>query len=167
MPSLWRLSKHLTLDGKGGLKTPNRWNSRGYAIVYCARSPAGAILEILVHIDRSVFPDDYKLIEVHHPDSLSAEIVDENTLPEACNSSIRVTREIGDQWLKSKRSALLDVPSVIAPSTRNVLLNPVHPDAQQISTLKVLSFDLDPRLRPLTEDALSYREDGKLVLRDE
>jgi len=43
-----------------------------------------------------------------------------------------LTRTGGDQWLASKRSLLLRVPSAIAPETLNVLLNSAHEDARRL-----------------------------------
>ena len=51
---LWRISNHLSLAGEGGLRASGRWYSRGRRIVYCAQSPAAALLEILVHFEIDV-----------------------------------------------------------------------------------------------------------------
>jgi RES domain-containing protein len=40
--------------------------------------------------------------------------------------------QFGDQWLTSSKSALLCLPSVIAPEDTNALINPVHEDARPI-----------------------------------
>ena len=44
----------------------------------------------------------------------------------------RESREIGDEWLQACRTPLLRVPSSIVPLGRNILINPLHPDAKRI-----------------------------------
>ena len=43
-----------------------------------------------------------------------------------------VARAFGSRWLAGMRSAILFVPSVIAPMCQNALVNPLHPEAQRI-----------------------------------
>src|SRR5271166_3781436 len=56
------------------------------------------------------------------------------------------TVAVGDDWLASRRSAVLSVPSAIVPESRNLLLNPVHPDAERASIAAVRPFAFDGRL---------------------
>jgi hypothetical protein len=41
---------------------------------------------------------------------------------------------------------LAEVPSVIVPEEQNVLLNPNHPDARRVRSLKVRKWTYDVRL---------------------
>jgi RES domain-containing protein len=43
-----------------------------------------------------------------------------------------VTRELGTRWLQSRGSLALQVPSALSPAT-NLLINPQHPDAGQVT----------------------------------
>ena len=61
--------------------------------------------------------------------------------------STEATRAIGSEWLRSTRSALLRVPSVLAPATFNVLLNPAHSEAKQSVITNVLDYPFDLRLK--------------------
>ncbi|EQD34989.1 RES domain protein, partial [mine drainage metagenome] len=60
------------------------------------------------------------------------------------------TQKLGDQWLDAMTDVLLIVPSVVMPlpnaPDRNVLINHRHPAAASISIVRVVSFELDPRL---------------------
>ena len=57
------------------------------------------------------------------------------------------TAVIGNEWLASRESAVLSVPSVIVPSERNYLLNPRHPRFTAIiKTVREEVFSFDPRL---------------------
>ncbi|MEJ5978818.1 RES domain-containing protein [Novosphingobium sp. PS1R-30] len=58
----------------------------------------------------------------------------------------RASIAFGTEWVKSRRSLLLEVPSVIVPEERNLLINPVHPDAARVSARKVRKWLNDPRV---------------------
>ena len=57
-----------------------------------------------------------------------------------------VSRNEGSNWLKSGRTALLRVPSVIIGEEDNVMLNPAHPDSARIGAAKVRRFLYDHRV---------------------
>ena len=145
--TVWRVSNHATLDGGGGLRASHRWHTRGRRIVYCAPNPATSLLEILVHneVDVQDLPRTYQFLEIDLPESVSLETVDLNSLPD-WKSNREVTRQSGDAWLESMRSALLSVPCVIVPETWNILLNPRHRDSSLASIRRVHQHFLDPRL---------------------
>jgi len=146
--TLWRISRHPELDGAGGLRASARWHTKGRPIVYCAPNPATALLEVLVHneIDLDDVPANLRYLEIEASDALAAEDLDTSALAGSGPADLRATRGAGDQWLKSGRTALLRVPSVIVPATWNVLINPRHPDSAQIRVVRTISYSLDPRL---------------------
>ena len=145
---LWRISNHRTLDGRGGLETSARWHSQGRPIVYLAESVAGALLEVLVHLELTPIrlPKSYRLLKVEVPDGLSIETLSATELGEAWVSDETRTRTVGDQWLASKRSALLRIPSAIAPETFNVLLNSAHEEARRLKIVSHCEYPWDLRL---------------------
>ena len=75
---------------------------------------------------------------------VSPEIVRE--LPQGWRDDIALTRRLGDAWLARRRTALLEVPSVIVPRASNYLLNPAHPDAARCGVRETVDYPLDPRL---------------------
>ena len=131
---LWRISNHLSIAGDGALRTPGRWHTRGRRVVYCAQSPAAALLEILVHfeIDIQDLPVRYRLLKIEAPDDVQDESVSVDDLPTDRPERSEVTRALGDAWLAKGSAALLNVPSAIVPQTFNVLLNPAHQDAKRL-----------------------------------
>ena len=147
MPSLWRISNYQSLSGEGGLHFSARWHTAGRPIVYLAESPAGAMLEVLVHLelDETDFPRSCHLLEVSYPDELRMETL---KVGRAWRSSLSASRRVGDEWLRSGRSALARVPSVILPQTWNVLLNPEHADAKKVRMVRTIKAEYDPRLLP-------------------
>jgi RES domain-containing protein len=144
---LWRISRHRELSGAGGLRAPGRWHNRGAAIVYLAESPAGALLETCVHTSSNDVPPSYTLLALQTGESTSLETLDPNTLPANWIDHLKVTRDIGSEWLRSLRSALFRVPSALVPATFNVLLNPSHPDAAQIQIEAAHDFPFDLRIK--------------------
>jgi RES domain-containing protein len=146
--TLWRISNHTALDGGGGLRASGRWHTRGRRVVYCAPNPAAALLEVLTHaeIDLEDIPVTFRYIEIEAPDSTSAGAADIGTLGPEWKNDLAATRRLGDQWLRSGRSALLRVPSVVVPETWNVLINPLHPDSASIRFVRVHNQAVDARL---------------------
>ena len=149
MTTLWRISDFIDLSGKGGRGASARWHTAGRLIVYLADCPAGALLERIVHmtdmIEDAFLPQFYQLLKVAVPDELAIKPL--NTLaPTDWRKNIGFTRQIGDAWLASQETLLARVPSVIAPQTWNYLLNPEHPDANQVTVAEAIKEQFDNRL---------------------
>lgn len=142
---LWRISNYVDLSGVGGLRAAGRWHSQGKRIVYLADHASSALLEMLVHMDRDLIPPTYQLLRVAVPDDIVAGTVGPE-LPPDWRTQTMVSRDIGDRWLDSSASALLQVPSAISGQGANFLLNPTHPDAARISVAEVIQAPFDPRL---------------------
>jgi RES domain-containing protein len=145
---LWRISNHTTLGGRGGLLASARWHTLGRPIIYLAESPAGALTEVLVHLELAPdeLPRGYKLLKIDVPDDLVVARLAATKLPKRWKDELTITRTIGDKWLASRKTALLRVPSVIVPETFNVLLNPEHPAARRIKILPYQKYPWDKRL---------------------
>ncbi len=145
---LWRISSHATLDGRGGLIASARWHTEGRPIVYLAETPAGALLEALVYLelDPAHLPQSYGLLKVEAPDDLLTKTVAAGALPRNWITDQIATRTIGDEWLSSRSTALLRIPSAIVPETSNVLLNPEHADANRVQALWHADYPWDERL---------------------
>src|SRR5213593_1999454 len=114
---LWRISKRSTLDGRGGLFASARWHTQGRPIVYLAETPAGALLEALVHLELSpnAYPTHYALLTTEAPDGISMRTLGAADLLPDWFRNLITTRTIGDEWLASRSTLLLRVPSVIVP----------------------------------------------------
>jgi RES domain-containing protein len=146
MKELWRISNHHSLSGEGGLRYAARWHSVGRRIVYLAESPAGAMIEVLVHLElEEELPRKYTLLRVGVPDELPLE---EISVPksDAWKSNHTLSRSLGDEWLARRTTALARVPSAILPNTSNYLLNPLHRDAERIQIVASMRAEFDPRL---------------------
>ena len=144
---LWRISRHRDLTGSGGLRAPGRWHDRGLPIVYLAETPAGALLEACVHTSANDVPPTYTLLAVRTDDKTRIESLDMSALRLDWTEHLEATRQIGSNWLRSLRSALLRVPSALVPATFNVLLNPLHSEAASIHIESTYEYPFDPRLK--------------------
>jgi RES domain-containing protein len=151
MTTLWRISKYADLGGAGGRKGAGRWHTRGKPIVYLAETPAGAMLETIVHLmdldreERGNLPSTYDLIKVQVPDGISTKPL--NTLATiGWQNRMEFSQKTGDTWLTSMETALARVPSAIMPYTWNYLLNAEHPDARQVTIAEVIKERFDNRL---------------------
>jgi RES domain-containing protein len=113
-----------------------------------SESRALALLELLVHLTAEA-PDRYLLGGADIPPDLPVSTVLEDDLPLGWRTPLSIhqtaTRMIGDEWVKSGRSAVLSVPSVIV-AERNFVLNPAHSDFRRIAFLVPAPFEFDGRL---------------------
>lgn len=139
---LWRISDFLTLDGAGGMFVSGRWHSKGRLIVYAAESSALAVLEALVRMERDRIYDPFQLLRISASDDMAIERFPANIPPAKEVDS----RDWGDHWLASGRTALASVPAAVAPLSRNILINPVHPDAVAIHIEDHSRWPWDKRL---------------------
>lgn len=133
------------LSGSG---YPARWNSNGKYIIYTASNRALACLENLVHRTGEGLNKNFKLTVIDAPDYASIKKLQMSELPENWykTSGASACRAIGDKWIESGPSLLLNVPSAIICDESNVLINPVHPEFKEISVRKVVDFEFDKRL---------------------
>jgi RES domain-containing protein len=147
---LWRLCGRKFLSsafsGMGGMYAARRWNEKGNLIVYTATSRALAAIEYFVNLEPNQAPDDLVMLEARVPDA-EIEQLDLARLPKNWSEiDNRECQRIGTEWLKSKRSVGLKVPSVPVRGDWNVLLNPSHPNFRQVLIASQESFFYDERM---------------------
>ena len=142
---IWRISNYAELSGIGGTLAPGRWHSKGRPILYAAEHPALALLETLVHLDRSELPASFQLLGIDTPDALRSDAL---SLELSANwaQDEAGTRAAGDAWLRGRSSLLLRVPTALVPRAWNFLINPAHPDMPAASIASVDRAPFDARL---------------------
>jgi RES domain-containing protein len=109
-----------------------------------AESVALAVLENLVHMSRQDFPIGYVCVGAVIPDSMNT--VTEQHLRRRADLWELSSQDLGDWWIDSKESAVLEVPSSVVADEHIYLLNPAHPDFVRIVADPPALFHFDPRL---------------------
>lgn len=149
---IWRLTaaRHTNsaFDGEGARRYGGRWNRPGTRMVYCSSTLALAVLEVFVHLDPELAPPNLVAIPAVIPAGIDSELLEEASLPTDWRSypAPERLRDLGTNWVRSGRTAVLSVPSCIVPHELNVLLNPAHPDFSRIHPGKPEPFSFDPRM---------------------
>jgi len=150
--SAWRIDRRkwqkTSFSGAGAQLEGGRWNSAGVPVVYASRNLSMAALEKLVHLPT---PPPSKLLLIAFAirfGDVPVEIFPVKHLPKGWNRKppFAASQTIGDRWFEERRSAILQLPSVIIPSEANFLFNPAHPDFQRIVIASPRGFAFDPRL---------------------
>lgn len=101
-----------------------------------------------MHVDPLDAPDDLRLLTIELPDDIGIERVEVADLP-ARWIQVPAPDELaalGTDWLMSRRSVALSVPSAVIPIERNLLLNPRHPGIERVRVVDDTPFTFDPRL---------------------
>jgi RES domain-containing protein len=153
MPTVYRICKTkyaaTAFDGEGAFRYGGRWNSRGTRVVYVAGSLALAALEMLVHLGDDEMLLKYSFVAAEIAPDLILKIEDFRPLPANWNDSPApiAVQQIGDDWVKSAASAILEVPTSIVPLEKNYLLNPAHTDWVKIVLGDPQNFVFDERLK--------------------
>lgn len=135
------------ISGYGSFLYGGRWNSKGQYAFYCAECISLAVLEIVVNYNRSLSPllPDYYLAEIYVPDISIIEIGG-SVLKKGWAKDIEYTRYIGDEFLQSKTTMGLKIPSAVIPEENNFILNPSHEDFKKLKINKNRLYDVDRRL---------------------
>ena len=154
---LWRIAAETRsypaddLSGNGAAKNPGRWNDDGQPVVYTAPTIAMAILETAAHIDAAGLPLNRFLVRIEVPDGSwdAREQASVSSLPRTWSAipAGKGSVDVGAAWLRSVRSLVLVVPSVIAPEEPTTLINPAHRDARLLRADVVRPFEYERLFR--------------------
>ena len=150
MITSWRVVRQdfvvRAFDGEGARVWGGRWNSAGCAVVYTSATTSLGLLEKLVHTDAGLL-QFYATISVTFGSDL-VKMLEPGGLPASWRSfpAPHELQRVGDAWIDSMRSCILEVPSVIVPHESNYVLNPEHPDFATIEIGEPIDLDIDQRL---------------------
>ncbi len=148
----WRIvkQKHArsAFSGEGARVYEGRWNSTGVRMVYCSEHLSLAALEILAHVQPVAIRDRFRAFRLSWDEAIM-DAIDLKKLPKGWDQQPpgAVSKNVGDEWIKSDRSSVLALPSVLVPQERTFLLNPNHRDFVKIKIKDAGDFVLDPRLQ--------------------
>ena len=135
-------------DGEGAYRYGGRWSSPGTRLSYTSEHQSLAMLEYFVHLDVDDPPGDLVLAVAEVPDGLARERVETSNLPANWRESATLPElaRLGDEFAQRGENCLLLVPSVLAPSENNWLINPAHTDNKRIVVREVEPLSYDPRM---------------------
>jgi RES domain-containing protein len=134
--TVWRIVTHRfaasAFSGEGARLFGGRWNRKGEPVVYTAQSRSLAFLEMLVQDEP--LRANYVLIPAEIPGDIARLKIDSKQLPKHWRTleARETLQEIGNQWLRSAKYCVLEVPSAVIPAELNLLLNPAHRDFARI-----------------------------------
>ena len=116
-------------------------------MIYVSSTLALAMLETLVHLQDQEFLDRFVVFEVSFDEALVTR-VESVALPKTWGESppLKSVQKIGDVWFSGAASAVLCVPSVIVSTEGNYLLNPAHPDFEEMVIAPKQPVHFGPRL---------------------
>ncbi|HYM94428.1 MAG TPA: RES family NAD+ phosphorylase [Chitinophagaceae bacterium] len=138
------------LSGNGARLYGGRWNSEGLFALYTSFSRALALLETLAHTPAKMLNEkEYMLITLSIPDTIKLEELDREKLTAGWDApdTRPLTKNLGDQFLRQKKSLLLAVPSVLMPEENNFLINPVHKDMRKVKLVHKRKIYFDTRVK--------------------
>jgi RES domain-containing protein len=149
----WRITKRryssrdAVLRGGGAEEIGGRWNAPGLPLVYASENASLALLETLVQASLQRLPKSLVIVQIAVPESLSVRTIRDAELPaewKAIGNARCVA--IGSEWIRTKQTAMLRVPSAVNPLESNILLNPAHPETAKCRVGKAIPLEFDPRL---------------------
>jgi RES domain-containing protein len=135
-------------DGEGAYRYGGRWSSPGTRLAYTSEHQSLAMLEYFVHLDQEDPPPDLVLAVAEVADDLPRERVDVRNLPANWREAAAPPElaGLGDEFVQRGEHCVLIVPSVLAPSENNWLINPEHSDYKRVDIREIGPLNYDPRM---------------------
>ena len=136
------------LSGAGARLNGGRWNHAGVAMVYTSPSRALATVEYLVHCPFGIAPKNLRIATVEIPGDFVSNQVEAPDLPEKWRHFPAPPElvDTGSHWALSNQSLALRMPSAAVDHEYNILLNPIHPDMEQVKIVEIQPYTFADRL---------------------
>jgi len=136
------------LDGEGAYRYGGRWSNVGTRLAYTSEHQSLAMLEYFVHLEADDAPPDLVLVTAEVPSNLSSTNIHAKELCSGWRESPASAElaRIGDEFAEKAEHCILIVPSALAPSENNWLINPRHLDFRTISVFSIESLRYDARM---------------------
>jgi RES domain-containing protein len=93
-------------------------------------------------------PENLSIVEINIQENIERESINESQLPSNWRNypAPEQLANIGTNWIKSKSSLLLDIPSAVVEKEVNTLINLLHPDIKFVDLTNIEMFSFDSRL---------------------
>ena len=165
------LGSHPIWSTAGAERVSGRWHEAGAEVTYASEHYSTALLEALAHWN-GVLPANQRFVEITIPGGTSYELVSNkrergrpalvegkmpsllgklesgDTVPNWFDRIGEASRRFGREWFAKNRSAILIVPSVVAPMENNVVINARHPGFAGLKVGPEIPVRWDERLFP-------------------
>lgn len=112
---------------EGAKRVAGRWHRVGDEVIYASEHYSTALLEKLAYCN-GVLPANQHFVEATIPAGVSYEVVTGDTVPAWDHPNCASARAFAAAWYLERRSAILFVPSVVARTERNIVINSGHVD---------------------------------------
>ncbi|REA56874.1 hypothetical protein DSL64_25530 [Dyadobacter luteus] len=134
-------------SGTGAKLFGGRWNPVGLPCLYTSAHVSLAFLEKYVHAKAKENMSRIGLLKLELPnDTDSIFHLDETQLKPGWHKDTEYSQWLGGQVLGDSSILAFSVPSVIIPTERNYILNPLASDFNMVKFHPVTSFSTDFRL---------------------
>ncbi len=138
------------LTGEGSRLYGGRWNPPGIPMTYTSSSVALASIECFVNTPSDIVSQsNFQRVDIGIPDDASSEVIKTTDLPSNWPNTPApdFLSEIGRKWTENSSSLILIVPSAaLGGHENNVLINPRHPQINEVKVVSILPFSFDIRL---------------------
>ena len=153
---IWRICRERSageaFSGHGARRFGGRWNTPGIPMVYSSSSLALAAIELFVHLEPNLQPDDLVSIAAVLPDGEPAQRFEPDQLPPRWwTDAVASLRALGDTWIREGSSLGIEVPSAALRMEWNVLVNPLHPRMAEVKIETPQRFVFDARMFQRTQ----------------
>ena len=151
MIRFWRITlEKLALDKKcdGARTQGGRWNPVGVPALYAGTTPEICALEKFVHLAGVGHPS-FKLVAIDVPDStdlIYAPAHADLPLNWAASPPSADAQVFGKAWVEAATHLVMLVPAAVIPEARNAVINPLHPEYQNVTLKIIRDFTFDARM---------------------
>lgn len=156
---LYRVTNEKFADSYNGMGASYdvgaRWNSAGTPVIYFALDMATAMVEAAnYHTSPRLIPPSHCKAIYTTDENISMELFDVANLPPDWNKMPypASTQVIGDEFINSKRAALLYVPSAAINVDSEYMIaiaNPLHPDIRKHNMITLID-----KLKPVYSERM-------------
>jgi RES domain-containing protein len=128
-----------------------RWNGAGRKVLYAAESIPLAFMENMIRRKGLGFNDDYGIMIIEVPDTLTIMEVDVKTLAPGWRDFVNysICQAIGNDWYDRSLTPVLKVPSAVLTTNFNYVINTLHPDFNQVKLVDTSDLIPDDRIEDL------------------
>lgn len=146
---IYRIALSIYADALKASGRAARWNLNETEMIYTSSSRSLACLENVVHRGQLGLNQIFSVMTIQIDDKIERETIGLNDLPADWKEfyQMPMTQALGEKWISTKRTVVMEVPSSIVEEEVNYLINPKHPDFNLIKLIKTDPFVFDKRIK--------------------